>query len=206
MTTPTPLPLDAAALAARLLEVERENVANRDAAMELAAEGNDLRARVAELEAELAEARSGALAQRAVVVCNDLARIDKERMEWQSHAKALRDVVAASEAEWRRLAGPLSAWSRGDRRRDAARDIADDHARVLAQTPAASLAAHDAEVLERAAGVCDVWAGKCADIQRDAEERWDDVREAEANAMGATAEELAAAIRALAAQAQEVKP
>ena len=46
------------------------------------------------------------------------------------------------------------------------------------------------------AKLCDVWAGKSADLCRDAEERWDEAREAEADAMAATAEELAAAIRA----------
>ena len=164
----------------------------REQADVLRGELDTLRARVAELEAD----NQGSLKAAAYWKEN-----------WQrseAHAAKLREALQDAHS---RLASPRARMFPNAYLLDheAGENVgACGICTALATTPAASLAAHDAEVLERAAGVCDVWAGKCADIQRDAEERWDDVREAEANAMGATAEELAAAIRALAAQ--EVKP
>jgi len=100
--------------------------------------------KIAALESELAEARSGALAQRAVVVCNDLVRLDKERREWMAHANALRDALE-------------SITSTADEARDSntpefmeyLSDRIGDAKRVWSAHPADSLAAHNAQVIER---------------------------------------------------------
>ena len=101
-----------------------------------------LRARVAELEAELA------ITQKYADDCGSLlTRATTERDAAYSHAAKLREALVKCEDEWRKLGGPLSAWPKGDGRRDTARELADECAAALDATPAADLSAHDAEVL-----------------------------------------------------------
>lgn len=146
----------------------------REQADVLRGELDTLRARVAELEAD----NQGSLKAAAYWKEN-----------WQrseAHASTLREALEKCEDEWRKLGGPLSAWPSGDGRRGIAIALADECAAALATTPAASLAAHDAEVLERAATVAESYLWNIASIPSD---------------YGAACGD---AIRALAAQ--EVKP
>ena len=134
-----------------------------------------LRARVAELEAELA------ITQKYADDCGSLlTRATTERDAAYSHAAKLRDALVKCEDEWRKLGGPLSAWPKGDGRRDTARELADECAAALDATPAADLSAHDAEVLTLAFN--------------------------ELSRLGAFVPGGMDMARALAAQAQEVKP
>lgn len=189
MTTPTPLPLDAAdhayarnwarsttdaeyhalahahaagraTLAARVAELERElNGACKASATELRA----VYKRVAELERELAETRAS----------------NASLVEMASHANALRDalekVCALAQLH---LGGEGMLWFG-----DADGNIEREARAALASTPAASLAAHRKSVLEKAAAMC----------------------EAKTHTDG-WGEFFAQQIRTLAEKAQEVKP
>ena len=133
-----------------------------------------LRARVAELERQVAYEREQCAAAEAVAMNRGI------------HANALRDALVKCEDEWRKLGGPLSAWPKGDGRRDTARELADECAAALASTPAASLAAHNAALIERCATAAESYLWNLPAIQ---------------SQVGANCGD---AIRALAAQ--EVKP
>ena len=123
--------------------------------------GEELRRALAKL-AQAEQERNRYAAQTVTLgVAHQMAETDLAAA--QAENAELRNVVAASEAEWRKLSGPASAWSDGDARRDAAKDIADDHARVLARP--ADVAALRVMLLEWAGGV---WALAAPDREMDA--------------------------------------
>ena len=132
------LPLDEAALDRAKKRIEHGDWPADNTLHALVAQSRaalTLRARVAELEAKCADLRE------------DNAYFRKQSWEHCSHAAKLRDALVKCEDEWRKLGGPLSAWPKGDGRRDTARELADECAAALDATPAADLSAHDAEVL-----------------------------------------------------------
>jgi len=108
----------------------------------------DLQAEIDALRAALAaaEARIAALEAELAAQRDRAAECLFERNEAQAHANALRDALAD-------IADSNGCEIEGCTNRNC---IAGKAAKAaLAQTPAASLAAHDAEVLERAASICD---------------------------------------------------
>ena len=139
------LPLDEAALDRAKKRIEHGDWPADNTLHALVAQSRaalTLRARVAELEAELA------ITQKYADDCGSLlTRATTERDAAYSHAAKLREALVKCEDEWRKLGGPLSAWPKGDGRRDTARELADECAAALDATPAADLSAHDAEVL-----------------------------------------------------------
>lgn len=102
-----------------------------------------LKARVATLEAELAEVRAGAAV--AVATRDSMERFGNRQA---AHANALRDALEKIRN---------TAWIGGN---EGLRAMCQE---ALAQTPAASLAANNAEVLERAAKACDQWEQDACD-------------------------------------------
>ena len=178
------LPLDEAALDRAKKRIEHGDWPADNTLHALVAQSRaalTLRARVAELEAELA------ITQKYADDCGSLlTRATTERDAAYSHAAKLRDALVKCEDEWRKLGGPLSAWPKGDGRRDTARELADECAAALASTPAASLAAHNAALIERCATAAESYLWNLPAIQ---------------SQVGANCGD---AIRALAAQ--EVKP
>jgi len=154
--------------------------------------------RIAELESELAETR----ANQAVPLADMRAL--------QAHANALRNalesapILTREPGEYGRpwlptdhVGTTFEHWDGWYRKRNAA----------LAQTPAQSLAAHDAAVLERAAKACEARKADCG-AATGALSRGPDDHCCTCDKCERCYEddECAAAIRALAAQAQEVKP
>jgi len=110
--------------------------------------GADMAKYVAELEAELADRHSlDLIAER------EGAEIVSESLQWQTRANALREALdSASAFLWTAIAADaFHDWATDTER--GGLDPRAEHGKLqaaLAQTPAASLAAHDAEVLERA--------------------------------------------------------
>ena len=101
--------------------------------------------RIATLEAELAASREDAkLAWAEAAMGPTEAAITHELAKLQAHANALRDALE----KFRWAAAPEQ---HGGTSAYPYEEIVD----LLAQTPAASLAAHDAEVLERAAEIAE---------------------------------------------------
>lgn len=97
------------------------------------------RQRIATLEAELAASREDAkLAWAEAAMGPTEAAITHELAQSQAHGRALRDALERLRDRWEVGSAP---WT-----------IANE---ALAQTPVASLAAHDAEVLERAAEIAE---------------------------------------------------
>lgn len=189
----TPLPLDAAALD-RWSALLARIIDHSDGTRPFAEVYDD------ELEPFIAQSRAAlTLAARVAELegANNALRDDNEHFRKQAwdrvlEANALRDALEKWR-EWETAAGTLDA--------DGMLELeADAHVattRALAAHPAASLAAYRKSVLEEAATECVVAVHAPDDMQHDPLrlETFDD-------AVGA----CAAAIRALAAQAQEVKP
>lgn len=227
MTTPTPLPLDTAALdeiGARPDEVVTMqaplsrpgyvpiDAGERDALIAQSRAALTLAARVAELEAENAKLREGGVA--GAMAYAD-ARV--QAGENAAHANALRDALekvrefliaeyglSASEAANTGGVVALEAYHAWESVNAA-----------LAATPAASLAAHDAEVLERLAAVEHEQWMQWAISLMDTEPRLSHARVSRWRSLLVPYAELSEemkehdrkwAHRALAAQAQEVKP
>lgn len=137
MTTPTPLPLDAADHAYARNWARSTTDAEYHALAHAHAAGRaTLAARVAELERELAA---------------QIRASNASLVEMASHANALRDalekVCALAQLH---LGGEGMLWFG-----DADGNIEREARAALASTPAASLAAHRKSVLEKAAAMCE---------------------------------------------------